>query len=111
MSIVQPLASLVLTTDHSEEEGVTLYDVSDAGEVYPLVSVIVSNTTSSAGSAYVWFESTSLTEKAIIAYNLGISGYNTYETFRFSMDPDAVLYVAGTAGLAFYVNGLLQTTV
>lgn len=110
MAVLQPLASLSLTTDSNPTTGVMLYDVSAGGEVYPLVSVIISNTTGVNGSAYVWFESPHITDNAVITYNLAISGYNTYETFRFAMDPDSVLYVAGTTGLTFYVNGLLQTT-
>lgn len=112
--ILQPLASTLLTVDSTYSAGgVELLDVSDlqiGGTFYPLCSVIVSNKSATNGSIFIWLDSATLSD-CFLAYNLTISGYNTYETFRFSMAPTDKLYVAGTTDLAFFVNGILQEEV
>lgn len=112
MSYIQPFASTLLSADSTYTSGaVEILDVDDLQGVtavyYPLSSVIVTNKSATTGTFYVWIDSATLPD-AFLAYNLSISGYNTYETFRFSMAPTDKLYVAGTTGLAFFVNGILQ---
>jgi hypothetical protein len=38
-----------------------------------------------------------------------VPAYNSYETFRFGVNPTDVVKVAGPAGMAFYVQGIDQT--
>lgn len=111
MSLIRPLASTLLTTDSTYQSGaVTLLSVSTlqvGGVYYPLTSVIVTNKSATTANFSIWVDSATL-DDCFLAYNLSISGYNTYETFRFSMRPTDVLKVAGNTNLAFYVNGILQ---
>lgn len=111
MSLIKPLASTTLSVDSTYASGaITLLSVSTlqgAGTFYPLSSVTVTNKSATNGSIYIWVDSATLTD-CFLAYNLTISGYNTYETFRFSMAPTDVLKVAGTTDLSFFVNGILQ---
>lgn len=111
---IQPIASTTLIADSTYASSpVELLDVSDlqiGGTFYPLSSVIVTNKSATNGSFYIWIESATLSD-CFLAYNLSISGYNTYETFRFSMAPTDKLYIAGSSDLAFFVNGILQEEV
>jgi len=112
LTYIKPFASTVLSADSTYTSGgIEILSVSTLqgqnAVYYPLSSVIVTNKSATTGSFYIWIDSTSLPD-GFLAYNLSISGYNTYETFRFSMAPTDKLYVAGTTGLAFFVNGILQ---
>jgi hypothetical protein len=77
-----------------------------------LASVIVVNKASQDGYANVYIipDGSELVEAewAIVAYNLKISGYNTYETFRFAMNASDSLHVAGSADLAYFLQGTTQ---
>lgn len=77
-----------------------------------IVSVIVSNKNESTKGTYIYTVpqgAESVPEDwGIIAYNLKITGYNTYETFRFAMNANDTLYVAGSADLAYFVQGTAQ---
>lgn len=105
-AILKPLGNVLLTTDSTAESGgEILYDVDGAN---PLLSVIVTNTTADDAEFYVYVTTTTFPTGVIIAYKQPLSGYNTYETFRFALDTDDVLYVAGSAGLSFYAQGIEQ---
>lgn len=79
-----------------------------------LVSVVASNTSASnvgvsiyvipGGATYT----TNPDEYGLITYNLTISGYNTYETFRFAVNQNDEIWVAGSAGISYYVQGISQ---
>ena len=86
--------------------GTTLFTADDNY----LLSVIASNTKSTDGSIYVYVVPTGATEDnyGIIAYSLPVSGYNSYETFRFGVNPTDVVKVAGSEGMAFYIQGIDQ---
>lgn len=77
-----------------------------------LLSVIVANKSAVSQNTYVYVipAGSELVESewAILAYNLKIGEYNTYETFRFAMNTNDTLYVAGTGSLAYYVQGTPQ---
>ena len=78
-----------------------------------LVSVIASNSVSTEGSIYIYVipsGATTTAEYGLIAYSLPLSGYNSYETFRFAMKNNDLLKVAGSAGVSFYVQGIDQVT-
>jgi len=112
LTYIKPFASTLLSADSTYTSGaVEILSVSTLqgqnAVYYPLASVIVTNKLATNASFYIWVDSTTLPD-AFLAYNLSISGYNTYETFRFSMAPTDKLYVAGTTGLVFFVNGILQ---
>lgn len=47
-------------------------------------------------------------EWGIICYNLPISGYNSYETFRFGMNPLDTLAVSGSGNMSYFVQGITQ---
>jgi hypothetical protein len=111
MAVFESLASTRLATDTAYSSGVELFDPTTSGY---LVSVIVTNTNATTANAYVYTipdSATSETEWALLAYNLPISGYNTYETFRFTVNANESLYVAGSAGLNFYAQGIEQEVV
>jgi hypothetical protein len=105
MTYIKPLGNVLLTSDSTELDGEELYDTDGAS---PLVSVIVTNTTSTDAEFYIYVTTTSFPTGLIIAYRQPISGYNTYETFRFALDSDDTLFVAGSAGLSFYAQGIEQ---
>ena len=87
--------------------GTTVYTATDNY----LVSVIATNTTASSQSVYIYVipSGASETGYGLIAYNLTIPAYNSYETFRFGVNPTDVIKVAGPSGMAFYVQGIDQT--
>ena len=87
--------------------GTTLFTSAD----YYLVSVVATNTTAADVQVYVFVipSGASETGYGLIAYNLTIPAYNSYETFRFGVNPTDVIKVAGPSGVAFYLQGLDQT--
>ena len=87
--------------------GTTVYTADDNY----LVSVIATNTTAASANIYVYVipSGASETGYGLIAYNLVIPAYNSYETFRFGVNPTDVIKVAGPSGMAFYVQGIDQT--
>ena len=104
-AIIKPLGNVLLTEDSTDLSGEAIYFADGAN---PLVSVIVTNTVGTDGEFYVYVTTTSFPTGLIIAYRQPISGYNTYETFRFALDGDDTLYVAGSEGLSFYAQGIEQ---
>ena len=87
--------------------GTTLYTSAD----YYLVSVVATHTTAADVQVYVYVipSGASETGYGLIAYNLTLPAYNSYETFRFGVNPTDVIKVAGPSGVAFYLQGLDQT--
>ena len=76
-----------------------------------LMSVIITNMEATEGHAHVYVVPAGWeanTEWALVVYNLPISGYNTYETFRFAVNDTDTVWVAGSAGLDFYAQGVEQ---
>lgn len=76
-----------------------------------LLSVIATNTEGSNGAASIYVIPSGETDPdnyGLITYNLTISGYNTYETFRFAITTGDAVHVAGTEGIAYYVQGIEQ---
>lgn len=43
-----------------------------------------------------------------LVFNLPISAYNAYETFRFGLNPNDSIYVAGSAQISYFVQGITQ---
>jgi len=78
---------------------------------YYLVSVIATNTAATDAEIYIYVipSGASETGYGLIAYKLTVPAYNSYETFRFGVNPTDVVKVAGPAGMAFYVQGIDQT--
>jgi hypothetical protein len=79
---------------------------------YYLVSVIATNTTATDAEIYIYvlpLGATTETGYGLIAHKLIVPAYNSYETFRFGVNPTDVVKVAGPAGMAFYVQGIDQT--
>jgi hypothetical protein len=78
---------------------------------YYLVSVIATNTTATDAEIYVYVipSGASETGYGLIAHKLIVPAYNSYETFRFGVNPTDVIKVAGPSGMAFYVQGIDQT--
>jgi hypothetical protein len=79
-----------------------------------LVSVIAANKNDEDAFVYVYVvppttESTP-TQWGIIAFNLPITAGNSYETFRFAMNENDALYVAGSSGVGYFVQGAGQGT-
>lgn len=77
-----------------------------------LVSVIATNTETETKHVFIYTVATgdesTPNNWGVIAYSLPISGYNTYETFRFAMNVGDTLYVAGSAGVRYFVQGISQ---
>jgi len=76
-----------------------------------LLSVIAANTASTDAEIYVYSVpsgSTTETEWALVAYKLPLPAYNSYETFRFGVNNGDSVYVAGSAGVRYFVQGLEQ---
>lgn len=78
---------------------------------YYLVSVIATNTAATDAEIYIYVVPSGASETGygLIAYKLTVPAYNSYETFRFGVNPTDVIKVAGPAGMAFYVQGIDQT--
>ena len=76
-----------------------------------LLSVIATNTAATAAEIYIYvvpdgWEAN--TEFGLLAYKLPLSAYNSYETFRFGVNNTDEVYVAGSAGVRYIVQGILQ---
>ena len=76
-----------------------------------LLSVIATNTAATAAEIYIYvvpdgWEAN--TEFGLLAYKLPLSAYNSYETFRFGVNNTDEVYVAGSAGVRYLVQGILQ---
>lgn len=87
--------------------GTTLFTADDNY----LVSVIAVNTKATDGVIYVYVVpagATSESQYGIIAYSFPVSGFNGYETYRFGVNPTDVVKVAGSVGMAFYLQGIDQ---
>lgn len=80
-----------------------------------LISLIVTNTATTNGNFYVYIipegsvNYNDTTEWAPIAYDLPLSANNSYETFRFGLNSTDEVWVAGSAGTKFFVQGIDQT--
>ena len=76
-----------------------------------LCSVIATNTTSSDAEIYVTVKTSTGTELggALIAHKLPLPAFNSYETFRFGVNNTDTIVVAGSAGVRFFVQGILQS--
>lgn len=75
-----------------------------------LCSVIATNTTANDGIIYVTVVPAGEDEEdgALIAYNLPLPSYNSYETFRFGINNTDSIYVAGSAGTRYFIQGIVQ---
>jgi hypothetical protein len=76
-----------------------------------LLSVIATNTAATDAEIYIYvvpdgWEAN--TEFGLLAYKLPLSAYNSYETFRFGVNNTDEVYVAGSAGVRYIVQGILQ---
>jgi hypothetical protein len=89
------------------DPGFLLYEA-----ILPTVaSVIAVNTTEDMAYAYIYvvpFDADSSADWAALTYNLPITGYNSYETFRFAFNTGDSVYVAGSAGISYYLHGTTQ---
>jgi hypothetical protein len=105
MAGIVPLAVTTLNSTSTPTSSPTLLYTS-TGDV--LMSVIITNTTGIDCEAYVYVETTSFPTAPQIAYKLPIPAYNSYETFRFATDLADEVFIAGSAGLVFYAQGIEQ---
>ena len=109
MAAIERLGVTKLTSDVAYgASGTTVFTANDKY----LISVIAANTVSTDGRIYVYVvpSGASVANYGIIAYALPVSGFNSYETFRFGVNNTDVVKVAGSSGLAFYVQGIDQVT-
>lgn len=77
-----------------------------------LVSVIATNKGEAAAQVSIYTvpagsESTP-NEWGVMAHQLPLSVGNSYETFRFGLNPNDSIYVAGSADVAYFVQGITQ---
>lgn len=110
MAGIERLGVVKLTSPVAFSSGSTLFTATDNY----LLSVIATNTEATNASIYVFIVPSGATTEAqyaLIAYSLPLSGYNTYETFRFAVNNGDVVKVAGSAGVSFYAQGIDQVTV
>lgn len=106
MAGIQNLAIVDDTTGHAFGSGTVAFTASNNY----LCSVIATNTSAVDGVIYVTVVPTGSTEEdgALIAYNLPLPAYNSYETFRFGINNTDSIYVAGSAGVRYFVQGIVQ---
>lgn len=106
MAGIQNLAIYDATTSAAFGSGNTVWTAT--GNY--LVSVIATNTTETDGEIYVTVKPSAGTEigGALIAHKLPLPAYNSYETFRFGVNNADAIVVAGSAGVRYFVQGILQ---
>lgn len=79
-----------------------------------LCSVIVSNYQMTDANVYVYVVPQGSvnygdeTKWAQIAYNVEVEGYNVFETIRFGINTTDEIWVAGSAGVRYFVQGIEQ---
>ena len=76
-----------------------------------LLSVIATNTAATDAEIYIYIVPDDYEDQAewgLLAYKLPLSAYNSYETFRFGVNNTDTVYVAGSAGVRYLVQGILQ---
>ena len=97
------------TTGHAFGSGILAW-TADASYV---VSVIATNTSAVNGTIYIYIvpsgQENNQDAWALLAYNLPLPGYNSYETFRFGINTTDKLYVAGSAGMDYFIQGMNQS--
>jgi hypothetical protein len=81
-----------------------------------LTSVIATNKSSDPATIKVWIvpldQDTNEDEHVFISYNVGISGQDTLETFRFPIVTGDKLYVrASTENISFMLSGIDDTNI
>jgi hypothetical protein len=89
--------------------GTTIFTASDNY----LCSVIATNTSADDANIYIYVipsGATTESQYALMAHNLLLPGYNSYETFRFAVNNGDVVKVAGSADVSYYIQGLDQVT-
>ena len=95
---------------YGEDEGLLAF-TADAGY---LCSVIISNYELTDAEVYVYVipeGSTNYSDEtkwAQIAYKVELEGYNVFETIRFGINATDEIWVAGTAGVRYFVQGIEQ---
>ena len=106
MAGIERLAINRLSSTVAYGTGTTLFTSTD----YYLVSVIATNTTAADVNIYVYVVPSGASEPGygLIAYNLTVPAYNSYETFRFGLNKTDVVKIAVPSGVAFYIQGLEQ---
>lgn len=106
MAGISNLAIYDSTTDTELGSGVGIW-VSTGNY---LVSVIATNTTAEDGEITVVVKTATGSEAdgALIAYKLPLPAYNSYETFRFGVNNTDAVHIAGSAGVRYFVQGILQ---
>lgn len=108
---VERLAVTKLTTEVSFGSSGTTVFTADSDY---LLSVIATNTSGDNATVHIYVVpsgASSTDQYGLIAYNLTLSGYNAYETFRFGVNDTDVVKVAGSPGVSFYVQGIDQLAV
>lgn len=108
MAAIERRALVQLSADVAFGSGGTTIFTADDNY---LVSVIAVNMKATDGIIYVYVVPTGATTTAdygIIAYAFPVSGFNGYETYRFGVNPTDVIKVAGSEGIAFYLQGIDQ---
>jgi hypothetical protein len=79
-----------------------------------LCSVIVSNYSALDANVYVYVipqGSTNYTDETKwgqVAYNAEVEGYTVFETIRFGINNTDEIWVAGSAGVRYFVQGIEQ---
>lgn len=79
-----------------------------------LCSVIISNYELTDAEVYVYVipegsvNYSDETKWAQIAYKVELEGYNVFETIRFGINATDEIWVAGTAGVRYFVQGIEQ---
>ena len=107
MAGIQNLAVVHATTATAYNSGTPVFNAT----VDTLVSVIATNTAATDAEIYIYLVPDSYedeTEFALMAYKLPLPAYNSYETFRFGMKSTDTIYVAGSAGVRYFVQGIEQ---
>ncbi len=106
MAGIQNLAIHKSTSATSFGSGTNIW-TSDANY---LCSVIATNTNALDAEIYVTIKTSTGSETggALIAHKLPLPAYNSYETFRFGVNNTDAIYIAGPAGITYFVQGIEQ---
>lgn len=107
MAGINRLAVVYATTDTTYGSGTLAF----ASTANYLLSVIATNRENTDAEIYVYSVPTGSSdpnEWVLVAYKLPLPAYNSYETFRFAVNNTDTLYVAGSAGVQYSVQGIEQ---
>jgi hypothetical protein len=95
----------IITVNPAANTDTMIYD----SDTYLLASVIATNKETYPAAISVWVLDPATSQAGYLCKDLPLSENNTFETFRFTANPNDLIYVRSSTGqVSFILNGIDQ---